>query len=217
MKKTAASILNQAASPFPVKKTNSKSTVPNVTGFEKLADQLNNAVAVAKEAEADRKLAEEELLPKLEEYRLKQYRAGKFSKSFNVVGKATNGVQITYQDKFSGISAEHEQELRALDPKFDDHFEQVRSIKLKRTDLEMLQMVIKKLGKNVTDIFEISLKKTDDATIEMLGEKFGNEFANIFEVVLSLIAKEHLDEKLHEIPETAMGFVKQAKGSVKLR
>jgi hypothetical protein len=214
-KQSASALLKSVGKAVPAK-SEKKSDIPEIEGMGKLADALTKAVLAFKEAEDDKKSAEEALLPKIDAKYREFAKAGKFTKSFNVVGEKTAGVQITYQDKFSAISADHEDELKSLDPKFDEHFEQKRIISCKRTDLEMLQMLIKKLGKDVTDIFDITLKKTDDATIEMLGKKFGDEFGHIFDVGLQVVAKKDLDTKIHEIPEAALGFVKQAKGAVKL-
>lgn len=216
MKKTAASALLKAvAKPAPEKK--SKSDVPVLEGFEALADQLNLAVSARKEAEGRAAMAESELLPEIRKEYLKRAKSGAFVKSFDIPGSETGGVQLTWQDKFSDIPVEHEDELRALDPRFDEHFVQKRNISLRNTDVDQIKQLLKLLGPAMSDIFSISLKKTDDATIEMLAKKLGEDFAKTFDITLSLQAKEGLDRSVHEIPDAAMGFVKQAKASVKVK
>jgi len=216
MKKSTAALLKAVARPIAPSKPGAD--IPDLVGHEKLADDLHEAVVKQKDAEAERKMAEGDLLPLVESEYLKLAQSNSFTKTINVPGKSTGGVQITFQDRFSPIAIENEAELRALDPKFDEHFEQKRSIALKGSDLDVLQLLIKKLGKNISDIFAVSLKDTSDNTIDLLVSKLGEEdFAKLFDVQLSLVAKDHLDEKIHEIPTKARGFIKQAKGAVKLK
>lgn len=216
MKKSTAALLKSVAKPEAPKKA--KSDIPDLLGKEKLADKLHNAVLDAKNASVEQQEAEGELLPEA----IKEYERlatlGKFTKSINIPGKETAGVQITFQDKFSAIPATAADELRALDPKFDEHFEETRSLSIKQADHAALEFLMKKLGKGISDIFSISLKDTSDKTIDMLVSKLGEtDFARLFEVQLGIKAREHLDEKVHELPSAVKPFIKQAKGAVKLR
>lgn len=216
MKKSTAALLKSVAKPEAPKK--SKSDIPDLMGKEKLADKLHSAVVTAKNALVEQAEAEGELLPQVVKEYERLAREGRFTKSINVPGKDTPGVQITFQDKFSAIPASAEDELRRLDPKFDEHFEEVRSLSIKQTDHAAFELLMKKLGKGISDIFSISLKDTSDKTIDMLVSKLGEtDFARLFDVQLGIKAREHLDEKVHELPDAVRPFIKQAKGAVKLR
>jgi hypothetical protein len=216
MKKSTASLLKSVAKPIETKK--SASDIPELRGQEAIADELHNAVVAQKDAEVERKDKEELLLPAVTEEYMRLACAGRFTKTINIAGKDTPGIQVSFQDRFSAIPIDAEEELRALDPKFDEHFEQVRSISMKQASFDDLALLMKKLGKGISEIFQVSLKDTSDKTIDTLVAKLGEQdFTRLFEVALSLKAKEHLDEKLHEVPKAAHGFIKQAKGSVKLR
>ena len=217
MKKSTSSLLKDIARPVETKKK-AASNIPDINGQEKLADKLHAAVVKAKDAAVEQKEAESDLLPLVEKEYERLARSGHFTKTLNIPGKDTAGIQISFQDRFSPIPIENETELRALDPKFDEHFEETRFLSIKQADHEVIALLMKKLGKNISDMFSISLKDTSDKTIDTLVEKLGaDDFKRLFDVNLGLRAKEHLDEKMHEIPAAAKPFIKQAKGAVKLR
>lgn len=216
MKKSTAALLKSAAKPLDTKKK--ASDIPELTGHEKFADKLHNAVLKIKEAGNEVKEAEGELLPLAEAEHARLAASGAFTKTINIPGKATAGVQITWQDVFSAIPSENEEELKKVDPKFDEHFEEVRSLILKQTSHADITFLLKKLGKEITDIFSISLKDTSGATIDMLADKLGaDDFLRLFEIKTGLKTKKGLDEKMHELPAAVKPFLKQAKGAVKLR
>ncbi len=212
----ASSMLKSLAKPFHKTQKGRKSDIPALLGHEKTADALHEAVKAANDAKAEQASLEEDLLPVVgKEYR-RLASDNQFTKSINIPGDKTEGVQITYQDKFVPIPIEHETELRAMDPKFDEHFEQKRSLGMKRADHDAIALLMKKLGKNITDLFSISLNDTSDEAINLLVAKLGQDtFAEMFNVELTLVAKEGLDRKVHELPKTDL--IRQYKGAVKLR
>lgn len=91
-----------------------------------------------------------------ESYRKK----GSYTSSVTCVGKTTDGLVVIFADKFSPLPVEMEKDLRKLDPRYDDHFCEVRDIKLKSdaTDAD-IETIIKALGEdNFKRLFDVSIK-----------------------------------------------------------
>ena len=164
-----------------------KSDVVPLEGYEKDADILNKLLKDLKDSETQAKAKKEELLDIVEKVYASNAKNGNYAQTYQVLGEKTSGVNLTWKDQFSKIPSENEEELRSLDPKFDDHFASSR---------------------------EITLKKTDDATIKMLMEALGPKFAVIFDVKMGLVVKEGMDRKQHEVPEAARAFLKQTRSTM---
>lgn len=164
-----------------------KSSVVPLEGYEKESDALNRLLKDAKDLETQAKAKKDEMLDKIEKIYIANAKSGNYAQTYQVLGEKTDGVNLTWKDQFSEIPSENEAELRALDPNFDDHFASNR---------------------------KIILKKTDDATIKMLMEALGPQFAIIFEVKMSLVAKEGMDKRQHEVPTAARVFLKQTRSTM---
>jgi hypothetical protein len=169
--------------------------VPEVTGHAKLADKVHRAYKEAKDAEAAFRLVEGELLEVTDAEYEKRSKAGDHTKSMNLPGTETGGVQVVYQDKFSALSIEQEPGLKdALGADvYATMFEQARELKVKK-------------------------KHTDAAGIKLLREKLGDElFLSIFEIKVTVVAKPDMDKKQFDIPEAVRTLcgLKQAKAGVK--
>jgi hypothetical protein len=153
-----------------------KKTVPELEGYGDLADTTYEAYKAMKDAEATFKSLEGEIL----EITSKEYETrattGNFTKSLNVVGRETAGVQAVYKDQFSAMPNSEKPRLQeALGEKYDQYFEEKR---------------------------ELTLKDTSDTTIKLLLEKLGKEtFCEIFEIKLSIVTKPDMDQHQFELPE----------------
>lgn len=174
------------------KSSKKESDVPEIPGLEVLADEVHELKVAAENAEAAFRVGEDGLLKQVRSVYQAHALDGSFSKSFNIAGEETNGVQVTFQDRFSEIDIANESALK------------------------------KSLGQDFSKILEqkrvIQLKKTDDATISELVKKLGQEtFERIFEVKLSLVTKSGVDEKQFSLPAAVQELIKQFKASVKLR
>jgi len=168
--------------------------VPELPGHEALADRASKAYKAMKDAAADYALVEADILAVTgPEYEARS-RRGEHSKSFDLPGVMSKGMQVVYQDKFSDLDIAQEAGLRdQLGEKFDTYFEQKRKLTLKED-------------------------ATDDKTIQALLKLLGpDEFRRIFEVKITLGCKDDMDRKQFEIPEgiRTLAGLKQAKPGVK--
>jgi len=176
-------------------KAGKKNGIPELTESGELADKIVEANKLMKDSKAAHAALEAQLLeivaPKYESHAT----SGTFTKSFNVIGEETPGVQVTYKDKFSAISIDEkdtiEADLEDAEQEFDTYFEERRVL---------------------------TLVDTSDETVQLLIEKLGPEkFKQIFEIKLSLAAKPDMDRKQFSLPEKVKWLVSQDKASVKVR
>jgi hypothetical protein len=187
--KNAVSALLSAAAAVPKAK---KSSVPDVVGFQKVADKVRKAYEAFKEAEGEFQVKAAEVVDAAKLLYEKRAKEGAFSKSFNFVGEATPGVQVTFADKFSEIPQENAPALReALGPEFGKHFEEKRVVVIKPefTTDEALGKLLKKLGEK--------------------------DFADYFEAKLTVCAKKDTDRDQFSLPDSVRMLLKQNKPAVK--
>jgi len=171
-------------------KKGKKGAIPVVEGQEELADRAYKANTEMKDATASYKALEAQILDITAEEYEAMAQSGDFSKTFNVQGVATPGVQVSYKDAFSAIPIEEKDELQEkLGDRFDTYFEEKR---------------------------DLSLVDTSDETIQLLLEKLGqDEFRRIFEIKVSIVAKADMDRKQFDLPDDVRPA--QYKASVKIR
>jgi hypothetical protein len=120
-------------------------------------------------------------------------RESAYTSSVLCEGSKTTGCMVIFQDKFSNLPLEMEDELRKLDPEYDEHFVESRKLSVKRTG-----------------------KEIPDETIEKLMKALGKEFSDIFEVKQEIGTKKGLAERFNELPKEVQERLSQAKGSVRL-
>lgn len=156
-----------------------------------LVDQVYEAYQAHKDAEATFKSLEGQLL----ELVRPEYEAGAkgdFHKTYNLAGKETPGVQVSYKDMFKQIPLDKEPALRSrLGEMFDSYFRQAR---------------------------DISLIDTSDDGIEALLEKLGPDlFQKFFKVEMYIGTKPDLDRKQFQLPPEVQMVVQQYKAALKIR
>jgi hypothetical protein len=173
-------------------KKGKKGSVPELTSAAALADKAFSAYVEMKDATAAFKAVEGDVLALTDAEYEKRAKSGDFTKSFNLVGEDTEGVQVVYSDRFSELPIGAEEELRVhLGDNFNLYFEQKR---------------------------EITLNKTDDATVRLLIKKLGEDVvAELFDIKLSIAAKEGMDRNQFELPEgvALLAGLKQNKAGVR--
>jgi hypothetical protein len=167
-----------------------KNGIPELTEHGELADRVANASKAMKDSKAAFAAVEAQLLDITAVEYEQRATSGEFTKTLNVQGVATSGVQVTYKDMFSAIDIEEKAELEErLGDRFALFFEEKRVL---------------------------TLTDTSDAAIQLLLEKLGPEtFKQLFEIKVSIGAKGDLDRKQYDIPEDIRPT--QAKASVKVR
>jgi hypothetical protein len=169
-----------------------KGSVPVLSSATALGDRCYRAYVEMKDAAAAFKAVEGEVLDLTNGEYEKRAKSGDFTKSFNLVGEETEGVQVVYSDKFSALPIEAEEGLREqLGEDFDTHFEQKR---------------------------EITLNDTSDETVALLIKKLGAEtVAKLFAIKLSIVAKPDMDRRQFDLPEgvATLAGLKQNKAGVK--
>jgi hypothetical protein len=167
-----------------------KTSTPGNADHTSLADRNYVAKVAFEEAEANFRIVEAELLVVATQNYVENAHSN-FSKSTNFLGSKTSGVQVTFTDRFSDLPVESEEGLReVLGDKYGNFFEESR---------------------------KLELTKTDDSTIQLLIKKLGEEtFLEIFKIKVSIKAKDDLDRKQFDLPESVRSQLKQAKPSVKL-
>lgn len=166
------------------------SKVPSISP-DSLHDAVYTAYTTFRDAEAAFRAVEAELLAKVDGIYAENAKHGVFSKSFNLPGFETPGVQVTYQDRFSAIPSENEETLKImLGDKYNEFFDEKR---------------------------ELSLSDTSDSTVELLMKKLGEDlFLRLFNIRLTISAKKDMDRKQFSLSDDARSFIKQFKASVKL-
>lgn len=169
----------------------SKSKVPTLTGCGKQADEIRAALQELDDLTAMVEAKKTEFKSMIAfEYRA-HAESGNFSKSFNIPGLETPGVQITWKDQFSSIAVDQEASLRAaVGADYDRMFEQTRSIALQQTDDEAIQVLLEKLGPET--------------------------FKKLFKVKVSISPKSGMDEKQFRLSDEARALVKQYEPSIKV-
>lgn len=188
----ASSFLKKVAVSESPKKGSSVPLVQVLT--KKEADELVALKEQFNDVESRFRVAEAGALSRVREAYRDRALSGDFSKSINIEGEKTEGVQFTFQDRFGQIPADDVATLKVeLGKDFDRHFEQKRVL---------------------------TLKSTDDAVIEKLLAKLGEKaFTEIFEVQLPVVAKKGLDKDQFSFSEKAQAILEkiQFKASLKLR
>lgn len=157
-----------------------------------ISDLVHEAYLVHKDAETAFRTVEGTLLEQVRVKYEEHAEEGKFSKTFDVQGTDTPGVQVSFKDSFSDVPIEKKDLLRKkLGEKFDHFFEEKR---------------------------KLSLKDAGDETIKFLMGKLGQEkFFELFNVEVSLTCRPEMDRKQFDLsPEVRMA-IKQNKPSVKVR
>lgn len=170
----------------------SKSGVPSVEGHEHLADSVHGLYEKFRQAETEFRAEEANLIEVAKQLYEENALGGHFSKSLNFDGTQTNGMQVTFQDKFQNIPIEHDAELKSiLKDKFDSLFTEKRVLKL---------------------------NDTSDKTIALLQQKLGEKlFLELFSIDLALSVNDDMDRTQFNLPENVRPFLKQAKPSCKAR
>lgn len=117
-----------------------------------------------------------------------------FHKTYNVAGKETPGVQVSYKDQFKSIPIEKATALKAAmgsEEKYNQYFYQKR---------------------------ELSLLDTSDTTIELILGQLGEElFTKLFKVELGIGTCPDMDRKQFSLPVAVRMAVIQYKPATKAR
>ena len=171
-----------------------KAGVPELTDCGDLADRTHAAYVVSKDAEATFRALEGQVLDLTNAAYEQRAKSGDFTKSLNLPGSTTPGVQVSYKDQFSPLAIEQEAGLREQlgDEKFDTYFDQKRELTLVDTSDETIQLLLKKLGPD--------------------------EFRRIFAIKVTLVTKADMDRKQFDLPEgvAALSGLKQYKPALKI-
>lgn len=157
-----------------------------------LSDLVYGAYEAFKDAEANYRTVESTLVEQVRKHYEEFAGEGNFSKTFDVEGTDTPGVQVSFKDNFCDIDVEKEDLLhKKLGQKFDQYFQQVR---------------------------EMELKDTSDATVHFLMEKLGQEkFLELFAIKMHISCKPDFDRRQWELSQEIRLVVRQHKPAVKIR
>ena len=187
-----SSFLKKVSKPDAPKKGSSVPSVQVITPEQ--ADSLANLKQAYNDAESRFRVAEGDALKAVRSAYRDRAISGDFSKSINIDGEETPGVQFSFQDRFGAIVKEDADVLREeLGSAFEKHFEERRVL---------------------------TLKSTDDAAIEKLLGKLGEKlFQELFEVQLPVHAKPGMDKEQFSFSDKAQAILEKAqfKASMKLR
>jgi hypothetical protein len=170
----------------------SSSTSPALSTQKALVDEV---VRMKKELE-DMENAQQQLQGELDSFSRTVYddarKNGTYTSTVFAEGDKSNGIMVVYSDKYSVLPMEKMEELQKLDKKYNDHFVEVREIK-----------VVKDAGKTISD-----------ATIEKLMKALGeDEFFKIFEIKQSIGCVKGMAEKIDELPDQIKNMLVQCKPS----
>lgn len=178
---------------FPIKK--SRSGIPHNDENQALADSVHDLYESFRQAETEFRAKESELIEKAKVLYEKNAKVGSFTKSVNFDGSKTLGMQVSFQDRFSNVPVDHENELKELMKKagidFDEYFQEKRILKLNDTSDETIELIRKKLGADL--------------------------FLQIFGIDISFESKEDMDRDQFKLPAEVRAFLKQNKPSCKAR
>lgn len=157
-----------------------------------LVDRTYQAYCALQSAKATFEALEAQLLEQVRpEYR-EAAMEGDFSKTLNVAGQETSGVQFSFKDAFTTIPAEKEDVLREkVGEKYDNYFYQKRDISVADTSDEVVSLLLDKLG--------------------------ADDFTRLFKIQTSVGTKPDLDRKQFSLPQSAQLIIQQYKPSMKLR
>ena len=167
----------------------------NCTNCDKplsLTDRVYHAYQALQDAEANFNSLEAQLLEKVVPEYQEHATSGDFSKTFNVAGQETPGVQVSFKDAFKKIPLEKESALKAaMGDKYDTYFYQKR---------------------------EITVVDTSDAGVAILLAKLGpDDFRKFFKIEMSVGTKPDMDRKQFELPGAVRLAVQQYKPALKTR
>lgn len=166
------------------------SSVP-VLKADALYDSMFTAYTHFKDAEASYRALEAELLQRTDEMYAENAQNGTFSKSFNLPGLQTPGVQVSYKDQFTAIPVENEENLKSLlGDKYSQYFDEKRELQLVDTSDDAINQLIAALGED--------------------------KFLKMFSIKLTISAKKDMDRRQFDMNTNARAFLKQYKASVKL-
>lgn len=170
--------------------------IPVIEGHGALADRMVEKIQALKEAKAKAALLEAEILGLVAPEYERRAKSGDFTKSVNVRGEDSPGVQVTWKDKFGVIPLDEEAALKgALGDKYARHFERKREVKVR--DLPEGEMI---------------------AVLADLLKHLGQErFAEVFTVKLGIVSKADMDREQFGLPEDVRALLKQEKASVKVQ
>lgn len=157
-----------------------------------LVDRVFHAYQAAADAQAAFDSLEAQLLEKVGPKYQEHAECGDFTKTLNLSGQETPGLQVNYKDAFKKIPLEKEALLQSkLGEKYDNFFYQKR---------------------------EISLSDTSDETISILLAKLGAEdFKKFFKIEMSVGTKADMDRKQFQLAPELRLAVQQYKPAVKIR
>ena len=157
-----------------------------------IADVVYNAYQASKDAETTYKVVEATMVEEVHNHYKEFAQSGRFSKTFNISGTSTPGVQVSFKDMFSEISSEVEPELKQL--MGDDY------------------------NKNFKEVRTLTLKNTSDQNIEYLMEALGQEkFLELFDIKVAIACQSDMDRKQFSLPTKVQLMIKQWKPSTKLK
>lgn len=152
---------------------------PVVNGYEDLADKAHRAYKAFKDAEVEFRQAEgalyEHIAPLYEQGALN----GDFSKSFNVSGDETGGVQFKWQDRFKPCSYQQGAVLLSV---------------LSEVKLRQHYMVSRKLT---------AVEPSDQDIRDLIAALGEDRFKAMFKIVMGYQAKPGMDEAQFRLPVEA--------------
>lgn len=164
LKKKKEKLNPNAAWEFAIKKQSEKrGKTPKIEKGDaqaKAADQVNETKIAFQDAETAFKLASQNLIENFiqPEY-AKRAVKGAFSKSFNVPGLNTSGVQVVYQDRFTPISRKSIEDFQSIERAIGDHigcFEKQIQVKLRDPSPESFAKLAALLGERLHEMFDIT-------------------------------------------------------------
>lgn len=122
--------------------------------------------------------------------------ANNYQTAIECEGNKTNGLMVVFADKYLALPVEMEDDLKKVDPKYDQHFLELREIKVKK------------------DAF--ADKTVSDSTIKLLIDKLGEDkFTEIFDITVKIGTVKGLASIIDSVPTAARGLLTQAKPSVR--
>ncbi len=167
-----------------------KSEIPSITNQEKLADDANELLREYAELEQQVQAVKAKLHEVVFPEYTERAKADNFTKSLNLDGSSTQGVQVTYTDRFSEIDIKHEVQIQKA-CNFDQFFERKVSLKLKEQTVESVKDLVALIGPA--------------------------KFAELFETKYVISCLGDMDRKQFGLPGQVRELLKQAAPSIKVR